>query len=876
MEKETWCEDHPTDLLIMQCIDCNKLICTECKEADHKNHPAKDIQGAAANIRAQIIPSVEKLKEREAIAQTVLEEKRSVLASFENSVEETKIAFQDRADAIISCINNIVQEKKEAVETFADQNGRKELCWNVNETEEEVNKLQKHQQAMMRLLDSEMTDFEVTRRWSSLSMLPVTPTVNVSVHQTHLFLPQIYSQWSDQIESIMGLPRLAYTSSEPSAMATALRLTVPFRVRAIHVMSDERVCVVADRAASLPEKSQGADVFDLLVYNQDDMLLQRHTITGCHQPRLSSTPNGRIFVICAVTGTNTLIDAGSWLSNTEETDTLRNFLCCVKVSPSKHKLSQKPEKGKIYQILVDSTKSHLFSVLVENPQSVVADKTGQYFAVIQRSVVVSDQQTKPKRPAPKQEVVGSVAVFKRPQELDPKAQEPLTTFKPHAEKHVYPVDACFYKDIDQHLLLVAHGSAIYMVDYVNTGNPIKHLACECPLLKLPTALFTDYYGRLWIGCDSGKVLNWLPMDELFEHIYMQPQGLEEDGSDSSSVSSGNHLGSQSASDSQEINERGSLAITGTSSDRVEAPESEFSASDFVDDSSYKGFSGSDITDRFSNPVDNVNVDPRSAQVPTCRSVGSSLALESDSEMSDLEFNQQNEPVDRSAMTHVSQPTDTIWDVNSTACLPAHQEGKPCNKQNDTTVPANHAQFTSENEVLYRRPELSRNTDEKEDRSADEADDALIQKLMSMPALDTAPSTTAAADCADHEAEVVEDEHSLPPESDGHTPLARPVPLPRAHPRKRPMPAPRRHSYQPAFGSASVRTDRAEGIMPENFGREPSEGWRDPASATCTPGCQNSKNMDQSQRHTWDFCDGQNDVDSRLFSGLSTKKDKHQS
>ncbi|KAK7108524.1 uncharacterized protein [Littorina saxatilis] len=568
MEGQQSCDDHPNKPLTLQCVPCDKLICALCKKTGHTHHATRSTHNAAEDIRYQLLTKLHDLRGPTTNARAAVKKKRSSQKSFEESVQETKEAIRDRAEAVISYINQVVREKLRSVDDFAERNGRTELCSHVSELEEHLNALKTNTQAVKRLLANDVSDLEVIQQWSFVSTPPAPPVFAIPVHQTYLFLPKVNDQWKDQIQSMLGLPKVAQTSTQSSAMAVAHRLNVLKTVQALHVMKDGRLCVALVPAA-LPENSAVHDSLVLHVYNPDGTLFLRKTIEGCKRPRLSSTPNSKIVVLCAFSGTKTIFDVGPWSSETEQTDPLCDFLCCFKMDSHKiarRKLALKTEKRTIYEVSSESTKP-LFTVLTENPQTVVADKAGEYFAVIQLTVNLktsdtpkkaeksvkqviqdsaaavfkrapntSDTPTKAEAPL-KQVFQGSVAVFKRPSESTSKAQKPFTTFSPHANKAAYPAAVCFDKNSsNQNVLLVAQGATIYMVDYENTGNPITSVSGECPVLTTPTALTTDSEGRLWIGCQDGNILNWVHMEEVSEHYYMQPEDVEERDGDVSSDS----------------------------------------------------------------------------------------------------------------------------------------------------------------------------------------------------------------------------------------------------------------------------------------------------------------------------------------------------
>ncbi|XP_070206583.1 uncharacterized protein [Littorina saxatilis] len=600
MESVPHCEDHPTKPLIFMCMACDELVCSRCKKADHEGHKTRDVDKAAHDYKKQIASKLKKVKVAISSTTNELQEARSSYDAFGESLESTKEAIEDRAGMVKRLLEEYVAETLQSAHDLAEEHGRAELCARITNLEMQATILQESKQQIQQAMKAKNTHYDIIGRRSLLSTLSAAPVSHTSLSQAYVFLPAKPSgQWREELKRFVGLPKVAYTSSESSDMVLSIRMTVPHKVQALQVLSDGRVCVVfSDRAIALPANAADAGTLVLGIYNQDGTLLQQHRLDSAfQQPRLSSTSNREVVVFCTLTGTKKTVDIG--LITTEQNSELKDFLCCFRPeSPKKFTLrslsTSKAETHKIFEVGSDSS-TGLFSVLTENPQTVVAHKSGQYFAVIQYCTAIPEAEdaklAAKSASTPSLSIFGgskkvsgaklhtpqaSVAVFKRPQEPTSKPQEALTTFRPREEHGFHPTDVCFFCRIDRDVLLVASAAGVYSVDYEAGGDYSVFMSLNSHLLQKPgsfiTSLAQDHDGWLWIGCNNGNVLSRLHVEQVSNH-YLLPKMRDAVGLDDS-CDSNSSFESDVADDDVESSGQSTSAATTTSTDTTSTSESD--------------------------------------------------------------------------------------------------------------------------------------------------------------------------------------------------------------------------------------------------------------------------------------------------------------
>ncbi|XP_070206599.1 uncharacterized protein [Littorina saxatilis] len=525
------CEDHPTKQVIFWCEQCDKLVCSHCKKADHEGHKSRDIDKVANEKRKALKLKLDELQESLRKTQRLFKEKRSSLEIFEESVKDMKEEGKIRVGKVEQWVKEHKAEMIPKIDEFAEQNGRAELRSDIMQFEERLRTLKTDEQSLKGVLNEDVKHHQVLQQWVSLSRVSTTFHEDIPLHQTYLFFPDSLAvEWQKDLARFIGIPRMAEASSQTSGMATVLKMKLSSEVKALHVMSDARVCVVFSASAA-EQSANAADAGTLFfgVSNHErELVFQKRLGENVKRPRLSSTYTNKVVVACTVTGAKAIFDVASWSSEVEESNQLQQHLCHFKADSEKDYLAKKlaplrTKHYKIYEDSMDSTKV-LFSIQTDNPETVVADKSGEYFAVIQNCVEQVHAKVGKRSPslssvAPQ----ASVAVFKRPCEPNSKPQQPFITFIPAMEKNFHPTDICFYRNVDQNVLLVAEASGIYMVYHEQACVWGKMLSQESPLLQTTiTALTTDSDGGLWIGCENGNILNWIPTDEVSKNHYQNP------------------------------------------------------------------------------------------------------------------------------------------------------------------------------------------------------------------------------------------------------------------------------------------------------------------------------------------------------------------
>ena len=171
------------------------------------------------------------------------------------------------------------------------------------------------------------------------------------------------------------------------------------------------------------------------------------------------------------------------------------------------------EQHKLFEVGADSARA-VNTLQVDDPQFVVADANGEYFAVIQQGKVAVDPTAQAAEPS-------FIAVFRKPTSSpSPKAVEleKRVEWRPDAAPFT-PHALCFTGRQPQWLaVLDAASDAVYMLDYEDGRGVLTTYVSGCPLVHRPSAVTSDPKGRLVLGCRGGVVVTVVPREEVAEGV----------------------------------------------------------------------------------------------------------------------------------------------------------------------------------------------------------------------------------------------------------------------------------------------------------------------------------------------------------------------
>lgn len=565
-ENKYMCEDHTTKELIFLCTLCNKLICNRCKKADHEGHKTKDIGKVALEFRQQSASDKEQLKEHIKRAKQNLDKYNALLEDFETSAKNTEEEIRDRGEAVKTWIDKHVQKKMALVQQFAGNTERRHLTRNIREVEAQLTYLEKRATASESILREDASDHEVAKLSTAL-WKKATESNNqncdarneVPKHTSHIYLHNgNFVKWKQSLRDFIGAPGLAQTNqvSLKTGLALALKLKCSAhpeaQVLGLCVVGDGRVIV----AVSCDDPTKGI----LKLYNEAGALVHEEPIPSPSSCKLTVS-SGKLLSLCTLSGTVEVLDSAPvtrFLSESVGTEakdqqTQARVYSLKKDLPGNNKHQKKKlfpssrkEQHKVYD-LNDTTLKHIFNVCADDPQAIVTNSSGSFFAVIQGSFVPSES-AEASPPTGKSTFYDAsrsaltVAVFARPDGPGTSTNKTLEPLGPpvslrvsETDKACHPTDACFYKfDLKQEVLVVADAGNNSLVQ-VGLKNDDGSLGCkllgslmlDCPLLDTPTALTTDTKDRLWIGCRGGKILTLVPEEEVAEGDYLFPKDLND-------------------------------------------------------------------------------------------------------------------------------------------------------------------------------------------------------------------------------------------------------------------------------------------------------------------------------------------------------------
>ncbi|KAK7491763.1 hypothetical protein BaRGS_00017019 [Batillaria attramentaria] len=499
------CESHPYQILQYVCQRCRVMLCLDCLFGVHKGHPMIDIGEAAAVNRKLLTAMNEEVESSIHVVQLQQRDAENDFRKFETSVATAKSKIMERTNKLVRLVEKCRDATLEVLDTVAS----------VGYHEQEG--LKRHlEKTRTTLSDSSRLISDTLRSQSAVQAIRVakvmkgrfsqdnsTPDALQRAARRHEVLVDIgrdseFTELSEcDIKRYIGKPALAQVSKAFPYMASVREFRYSDSPTAIvtdiYPMRDGKMCVVfSENEKSKPEQC-------ISVHNLDEtaFVIKDHAALEHKHIKMTSVSSKLRFVL------STHPNSPKSISLVADEPSLSNRDCFspeVYTAYPKRFCLRKTMTGK-YSVIDDtdnSNETEVFKLQADNPSTVCANNTGDYFAVIQNQIPSSSMKQL-QRP--------SVALFKPPTATS------FALFRPEIEDFA-PTDICFHFIENQEKLLVADeaNNAIYIVNFRNDVtrdgqlDRVVKLCSGCPWLIAPSSLAVDCSGVLWVGCRGGHIL----------------------------------------------------------------------------------------------------------------------------------------------------------------------------------------------------------------------------------------------------------------------------------------------------------------------------------------------------------------------------------
>ncbi|KAK7491784.1 hypothetical protein BaRGS_00017040 [Batillaria attramentaria] len=529
------CEDHPDELVRFVCLPCNRMICRDCKMADHEGHRTTDIRKTAEQARKDLSVMNSQLETGTHIIQAQLRDAEANIAQFDESVREARLELKGRAEAIIKWVEKFRDEALDKLKKLAVE-GRKEqeeFIHSLHHKNKKISRFREELEEAQRTtsdLKILQADIRMKKHGPGEELSCGTLLKNAVKYRLHVGFTDTFrfDTHEKDIKSFLGKPVLAQVGKDSASTAMLNEFCCSkdpgLDVMAIHPLDNGKVCVACS--------DSGKDEHSVIVFDAEKQksIAKEATSSEHKRSKIARTTTSSLSLYPVLSGSAPARPVSLDLDKllTSEEDEYENQYKSVFV------LKRSKRTGGGYKVCDETASPEEswrapFKINVEDPVTICADSYGQHFAVIQYNReggnITRTPSVNPAAPSRPQKP--SVALFRRDQ------PNRFALFQPSV-KGFRPSDICFHVVDNKEVLLVSDeaNNVIYVVDfsaeYVLDGRVDKRgeLGAGCPWLTAPTSMAVDKSGVLWVGCRGGHVLSCVPTDTM--QLYHQPENTDDE------------------------------------------------------------------------------------------------------------------------------------------------------------------------------------------------------------------------------------------------------------------------------------------------------------------------------------------------------------
>ncbi|KAL8576065.1 hypothetical protein ACOMHN_001415 [Nucella lapillus] len=475
------CLVHRKKDLELFCVPCKEVICLKCKVMDHNSHVALDLVEAAQEKKKEL----EEGRER---VQTAIK----TLESLSKEKEAKRKLNQEQLSTAKAVARKIIRTAGNAIRRFTAN--RLQSCFQYLDSDlsRDLESLRLHQQEM-KAVDKQLSEaagsedakklFTVAEevnsgKGSKKCVDKMVKSSNRSINQLSLYQ---FLWWILIIAAVLMVQivsLLRSDSNQEEVESFEMISSVPFSMVKQFKCAEEKdtrvysICVTDYSVVmSYAQRGLRADVFSESFSRDGQQAKTQQKTRG-------KIKWSRVGQVCV-----SVTDPSKTFSKSKILFILVHTLTCSE------------EKSEIWKVIEyrpavsDNMRlSFMFKIKVGPHRTFDANSKGNIFAVIEEGQYPNLQR--------------AVKIFKK------RKFSPIAVYVP-ATTTFQPVDLCFYRLVEEEVLLVLDewSPHMHVVGLKGAGvTPRGYLEAGCPPGRMPTALNVDDDGALWVACQGGSVV----------------------------------------------------------------------------------------------------------------------------------------------------------------------------------------------------------------------------------------------------------------------------------------------------------------------------------------------------------------------------------
>ncbi|KAK7491789.1 hypothetical protein BaRGS_00017045 [Batillaria attramentaria] len=515
------CSAHSDQPLKFYCTVCNITVCPQCKLDSHQGHATVE---KITRAERELQTTERELQTCIDTVQWQIREVEKDMSIFEQSVADT----QSKLHEILLTLENRHKEALKMIEEAATE-GRKQQ----EELKESLNqKLAKLCEEKQAVVGAVTTQFDQSLlQTDSILKLRGDPALKASPKQG---IPnqrmQVILRSNDEFVSRLhatggcwpfGRPALAQVTRHSPSVAVVpefhCSVSPGSSVEALHPLNENAVCVV------YTEEKESKVLRSVALYELDKttpVFVQEIHGLGHKPVKMDDVTSLLLSSVVGEKTTSMNVEIDKYMSQSQHVTDKSNRYTLRKTVTGKYV---------VHDEMKSAEENESFKIHVEHPVTMCANRTGEYFAVIQHQKqrrMSASAMFSPSGKTPSQEY--SVALYRRPN------PDPIALFLPKVLRF-HPSDVCFHVMDDEEMLLVSDEvtNAVFIVDFTEEhvqdgrADNCRELGAGCPWLTAPTSMAVDKFGVLWIGCRGGRVLSAACV-ESFDDTHENEDSFDDD------------------------------------------------------------------------------------------------------------------------------------------------------------------------------------------------------------------------------------------------------------------------------------------------------------------------------------------------------------
>ncbi|XP_076446864.1 uncharacterized protein LOC143284104 [Babylonia areolata] len=504
------CPKHRDQLLMLYCCQCEAILCIVCRLTAHEGHKIEDLVETGQRARAELSEELQAVTRREHVLRAFLakvQDFEEELAGERRSIEEKVV---DRANELRHLVERAQNEALEGVAAMTQKalDDLREQAVPVQQRHSTVDSRRRH-------LDTVIRDGEDNEAVSLLAQLRQEAqgedrrAAERSLSSVRLERGTVRYDFRMRAVKLPNILAFIGSAVEGPVMQARASATAPEVEVSLRPGSAAELALNKQRIAVRP-KSSPVELF--YSKNPNSTLSAMHLMTTEDEVWLNFNPGGNVSlfglfdddgqmkelhtediptstVLITCDGDTALsMDNGRWVRPGSEAGALEGFTPWGGAAVSKSATTYLLKELSIFRLLSDALPPQ-----VEETATYTAEAVGATFDVSETGQFVATT------------IEGSkVRVFDKL-----KASPALRSYADYVEGGGgVPADVCFCVLEGKEVLLVAFTAlnTVHVLDHRDGCCFLRTLETERHPVVSPCRLSTNHHGRVWVGCNGGKVV----------------------------------------------------------------------------------------------------------------------------------------------------------------------------------------------------------------------------------------------------------------------------------------------------------------------------------------------------------------------------------